>query len=69
MDDSSQMPFGKYVGQKMANVPASYLLWLYNKSIVSVQKWNRVYWYIHNNLEAIQGELKHKESYSKTTMY
>jgi len=28
MDDNSLMPFGKYKGEKMANVPPSYLLWL-----------------------------------------
>lgn len=26
--DSTPMPFGKYDGKKLANVPASYLLWL-----------------------------------------
>jgi uncharacterized protein (DUF3820 family) len=25
------MPFGKYKGQKLANVPAGYLLWLYDQ--------------------------------------
>jgi uncharacterized protein (DUF3820 family) len=28
LTDSSIMPFGKHKGVKMANVPASYLLWL-----------------------------------------
>jgi len=28
MNDESLMPFGKYKGIKLANVPASYLLWL-----------------------------------------
>lgn len=28
IDDNSLMSFGQYKGQKMANVPASYLLWL-----------------------------------------
>jgi uncharacterized protein (DUF3820 family) len=26
MDDNSKMPFGKYVGEKMANVPPQYLI-------------------------------------------
>lgn len=30
--DNSEMPFGKYKGKKMINVPAPYLLWLYNNS-------------------------------------
>lgn len=28
--DETEMPFGKYKGQKLANVPASYLLWYYD---------------------------------------
>lgn len=29
--DETRMPFGKYKGTKLANVPASYLLWLYEQ--------------------------------------
>ncbi|HAH35135.1 MAG TPA: hypothetical protein DCY95_01685 [Algoriphagus sp.] len=29
--DTDPMPFGKYQGTPMANVPDSYLLWLYSK--------------------------------------
>ena len=29
MDDKSIMPFGKHKGEKMANVPAEYLIWLF----------------------------------------
>jgi uncharacterized protein (DUF3820 family) len=28
MNDNSIMPYGKYKGEKMANIPASYLIWL-----------------------------------------
>lgn len=28
MTDQDLMPFGKYKGEKMEDVPASYLLWL-----------------------------------------
>lgn len=28
MTDQDLMPFGKYKGERMENVPASYLLWL-----------------------------------------
>lgn len=31
--DSDPMPFGKYKGQKMEDVPAQYLLWLYDENI------------------------------------
>ncbi|HUR11201.1 MAG TPA: DUF3820 family protein [Flavitalea sp.] len=30
MNENTLMPFGKYKGQKLANVPAGYLLWLYD---------------------------------------
>lgn len=30
LDDNSRMPFGKYKNEKLANVPASYLLWAYD---------------------------------------
>lgn len=32
MDDKSIMPFGKYKGEKMANVPADYLIWLFENN-------------------------------------
>lgn len=28
LTDNSTMPYGKYKGQKMSNIPADYLLWL-----------------------------------------
>jgi uncharacterized protein (DUF3820 family) len=31
MKDQDLMPFGKYKDTPMANVPDSYLLWLYNR--------------------------------------
>lgn len=30
MNDNSLMPFGRHKGEKLANVPAAYLLWLYD---------------------------------------
>lgn len=50
MDENSTMPFGKYWGRKMKDVPKQYLIYLYEKGIVSVKNWNRVYWYIKENL-------------------
>jgi uncharacterized protein (DUF3820 family) len=37
MKDEDPMPFGKYKGTKMANVPDSYLLWLYNRIMVKAE--------------------------------
>ena len=31
--DQSLMPFGKHKGKKMEDVPANYLLWLWNEDI------------------------------------
>lgn len=33
MSDQDIMPFGKYKGEKMENVPASYLLWLRDQGV------------------------------------
>jgi len=32
MTDQDLMPFGKHKGAKMEDVPAQYLLWLYNQN-------------------------------------
>jgi uncharacterized protein (DUF3820 family) len=54
LNDNSPMPFGKYKGQKMENVPASYLLWLYDEN-----KCNReVRDYIKDNLDVLEDEIK-----------
>ena len=33
MNDRDRMPFGKYQGAPMEEVPASYLLWLWNEGV------------------------------------
>lgn len=54
LNDRSQMPFGKYQGKAMANVPAQYLIWLYNQGCnhPGVKK------YILDNLEILKKEAK-----------
>jgi len=54
LTDNSLMPFGVYKGEKMANVPAKYLMWLYdnNKCNQPVKE------YIEENMDAIELELK-----------
>ncbi len=32
LSDTSPMPFGKYKGDDMEDIPASYLMWLWNKN-------------------------------------
>ena len=50
MDDNTIMPFGKHKGEKMANVPDAYLLWLYEngKCVGEIKE------YIENNLDVIK---------------
>ena len=54
MDDNSIMPFGKYKGEKMANVPASYLLWIYDEPFCT----GELKKYIKENMDAILIETK-----------
>lgn len=56
LTDEDPMPFGKYKGEKMTNVPAEYLLWLYNEDI----KPGSVRDYIEDNLDAIRSEVEYK---------
>jgi uncharacterized protein (DUF3820 family) len=53
-DDKTPMPFGKYQGKAMANVPAQYLIWLIenNKAHGELRK------YIENNMEVLNKEIK-----------
>ena len=30
LTDKSLMPYGKHQGEKLANIPASYLIWMYD---------------------------------------
>jgi uncharacterized protein (DUF3820 family) len=50
--DATPIPFGKYKGKAMANVPAIYLLWLYDNgcSHEGVKR------YIINNLDGLRKE-------------
>lgn len=54
LTDNSLMPFGKYKGQKMANVPASYLLWAFDN--LNLQ--DNVKQYIKKNRDALEAEIK-----------
>lgn len=54
LKDTDQMPFGIHKGKKMEDVPASYLMWLYdnNKCNGNVKE------YIIDNLDVLRGEIK-----------
>ena len=52
MDDTDLMPFGKHKGIRMIDVPADYLLWVYD------QEWckGEVKKYIEENIDALRKE-------------
>lgn len=58
MTDNSLMPYGKYKGQKMANIPPDYLIWLFenNKCTPEVAK------YITENLDVLKAEIELKQN-------
>lgn len=65
LTDESLMPFGKYKGEKMANVPASYLMWIYDEWTLPNPRFSfvnkDVKEYIEENLDVIQEEIKRKK--------
>ena len=57
MTDTDLMPFGKYKGTAMTNVPPKYLLWLYENGVKGDIKE-----YIEDNMDAIKLELKREQT-------
>lgn len=59
MNDTSPMPFGKYKGKKLEDVPAHYLIWLYDndKSFGDLKD------YIEDNLDVLQQEVEESLPY------
>jgi len=55
MTDESLMPFGKYKGEKLANIPAGYLLWLLQNDLGSGPLKD----YILDNEELLMKEAEH----------
>lgn len=53
LTDKSPMPYGKHKGVLMANVPADYLIWLYNnkKCTYPVEQ------YVKANLDVLRSEI------------
>lgn len=64
LTDDSPMPLWSkaYGGTKMANVPASYLMWLYDNNKCD----NPVKTYIERNMDALQLELKQQENMKRS---
>lgn len=56
LSDTDPMPFGKFKGKPMQDVPASYLHWLWNNGAKNDTL--PVANYIRDNLDALKGENK-----------
>lgn len=61
LSDRDKMPFGKYKGKEMANVPAPYLIYLYEAGV----NHPGVKGYILNNLDCLQKENKKAKNYGR----
>ena len=53
--DNSYMPFGKFKGYKMANVPGSYLIWLHGTGI-NETLYPELKKYIEDNMDVLKKE-------------
>lgn len=51
------MPFGKHKGKKLANVPASYLLWLFDQDWIKPD----MKLYINENMDALKIEIDNEK--------
>lgn len=58
LDDASLMPYGKFKGWPMEDVPASYLIWLLDNLRASPQ----VAEYIKDNRDVLEKEISEKSS-------
>lgn len=49
LDDKSLMPFGKYKGQRLLNVPPGYLLWFFEQNWA--RDWPALQDYVEENFD------------------
>jgi len=61
LTDQSIMSFGKYKGHKLANIPADYLIFIYNEYDLKPY----LKQYIKDNLQGLQQEVKLAKSEKK----
>ncbi|MEA1848984.1 DUF3820 family protein [Chryseobacterium sp. MHB01] len=54
MEDTDLMPYGVHKGKKMQDVPADYLLWLYEEGKLT----KPVREYIEDNLEVLKVQIE-----------
>lgn len=58
MDDNSIMPYGKHRGEKLANVPAAYLIWMYDNKKLSPELKK----YCEENIEVLKIQKKQEDN-------
>lgn len=58
LNDESLMPWGKYKGIPIGEVPAEYLLWLYEEKGIHDPK---VHSYVLNNLNILRMQMQNKK--------
>jgi uncharacterized protein (DUF3820 family) len=51
-NDQTPMPWGKYKGTALANVPAEYLIWLYDNN----KAYGKLLFYIHRNMDVLHAD-------------
>ncbi len=56
LEDTDKMPFGKYRGTPMQDVPASYFHYLWNNGMFNEKPKSQVADYIERNLTALKSE-------------
>jgi hypothetical protein len=56
LEDDDLMPFGKYKGEKMSDVPASYLHWLWTNGLKEQVKTAPVADYIFRTMHVLKDE-------------
>jgi hypothetical protein len=52
LDETDSIPFGKYAGTPLGEVPAGYLLWLFEQPWLQTS-WPDLYEYIEDNQDSI----------------
>lgn len=62
MTDESLMPFGKFKGRALANVPAHYLLWVY-ENVPNLGVSFKAY--LQSNMDAIKQEIRNSKLRNK----
>ena len=67
--DDNAMPFGIHRGKSMRDVPADYLLYIYNQTWI--HKWEPVVDYIDRNIQGIKKQIDDsgKLSYDPLDLY